>query len=78
MQKMDRCIILNQKYIMSQQPNILLKSQALKLPQMRKILRTIMERMGIVVMGKTKQVAKRVEEELIVARENKQNKMPQL
>jgi hypothetical protein len=68
MQKMDRCIILNQKYIMSQQPNILLKSQALKPPQMRKILRTIMERMGIVVMGKTKQVAKRVEEELIVAR----------
>jgi hypothetical protein len=68
MQKMDRCIILNQKYIMSQQPNILLKSQALKPPQMRKILRTIMERMGIVVMGKTKQVAKRVGEELIVAK----------
>lgn len=68
MQKMDRCIILNRKYIMSRQPNILLKSLVQKLPQMRKIFRTIMELMGIVAMGKTKQVAKRVGEELTAAR----------
>lgn len=68
MQKMDKCIILNQKYIMSRQPNILLKSRVLNPPQMRKMLRILMERMGIVVMGKTKQAAKRVGEELIVAK----------
>ena len=65
---MDRCIIRNQKSIMSLQPNILPKSQEQKPPQMRKILKTIMERMGIVAMGKTKQAAKRVGEELTVVR----------
>jgi hypothetical protein len=35
---------------------------------MRKIVKTIMECMGIAVMGKTKRPAKRVEEGLTVAR----------
>lgn len=68
MLKMDRCIIRNQKSIMSLQPNILPKSQEQKPPLMRKILKTIMERMGIVAMAKTKQAAKRVGEGLTVVR----------
>ena len=68
MLKMDRCIIRNQRYIMSLRPSMPPKNLALKLPLMRKILKTIMERMGIAAMGKTKQVAKRVEEGLTAAR----------
>ena len=68
MQKMDRCIIRNQKSIMSLPLSILPKNLARKLLQMRKIVKTIMERMGIAVMGKTKRPAKRVEEGLTVAR----------
>ena len=44
------------------------KNQVQKRPQMRKILKTIMERMGIAAMGKTKQPAKRVEEGLTAVR----------
>jgi hypothetical protein len=68
MQKMDRCIIRNQKYIMSLRLSIHPKNQVQKRPQMRKILKTIMERMGIAAMGKTKQTAKRVEEGLTAVR----------
>ncbi len=68
MQKMDRCIIRNQKSIMSLPLSKLPKNLARKLRQMRKIVKTIMERMGIAVMGKTKLPAKKVEGGLTVAR----------
>jgi len=53
---------------MSLQLSIHPKNQVRKRPQMRKILKTIMERMGIAAMGKTKQTAKRVEEGLTAVR----------
>jgi hypothetical protein len=68
MLKMDRCIIRNQKFIISRQPNILPKSLGQRPPQMRKTIKLIMEYMGIVAMGKTKQTAKRVGEGLTAAR----------